>query len=100
LEEEVAASVYKTEIASVGIRRADHVTPLYPQKLAQTLLTSSGRLVGIVCLPTKAMEFIIIHQLKVQTFQETNAFNKICGFYLFSGRPSLPPSPNPVPVLL
>jgi hypothetical protein len=30
----------------VGIRRADHETPLYPQKLAQTSPTSGGRSVG------------------------------------------------------
>jgi hypothetical protein len=48
LEEKVAAPVYKTENAAVGIRRADHVAPLYPQKLALTLPTSGGHLVGIV----------------------------------------------------
>jgi hypothetical protein len=39
----------------VGICRADHVTPLYLQKLALALLTSSGRSVGIVRSRTKAM---------------------------------------------
>jgi hypothetical protein len=38
LEGKVAAPVYKTEIkdrgGGGGIRRADHETPLYPQKLA------------------------------------------------------------------
>jgi hypothetical protein len=31
----------------VGIRCADHVTPLYPQKLALTSPTGGGRSVGI-----------------------------------------------------
>jgi hypothetical protein len=30
----------------VGIRRADHVTPLYPQKLALASLTGGSRSVG------------------------------------------------------
>jgi hypothetical protein len=34
LERKVAAPVYKTEINDrMEIRRADHATPLYPQKL-------------------------------------------------------------------
>ena len=39
----------------MGIRRADHVTPLYPLKLALTSPTG-GRSVGIVRLRTKATE--------------------------------------------
>jgi hypothetical protein len=38
----------------VGTRSADHVNPLYPQKLALTSPTSSGRSVGIVRLRTKS----------------------------------------------
>ena len=41
----------------MGIRCADHVTPLYPQKLALTSPTGGGRSVGIVRLRTKATEF-------------------------------------------
>jgi hypothetical protein len=33
MEEKIAAPVYKAENKTVGIRRADHATPLYPQKL-------------------------------------------------------------------
>jgi len=40
----------------VGTRCADHVTPLYPQKLALTSPTGGGRSVGIVRVPTKATE--------------------------------------------
>jgi len=42
----------------VGNRCADHVTPLYPQKLALTLPTGGGRSVGIVRVRTKATEFV------------------------------------------
>jgi hypothetical protein len=41
----------------VGIRCADHVTPLYPQQLAITSPTGGGRSVGIVRSRTKAMGF-------------------------------------------
>jgi hypothetical protein len=51
--------VSKTEITAVGIRRANHVTSLYPQKLALTSPTWGGRLVGIVLSLTKATECII-----------------------------------------
>jgi len=44
----------------VGTRCADHVTPLYPQKLALTLPTGGGRSVGIVRLRTKATEFFFL----------------------------------------
>jgi len=41
----------------VGNRCADHVSPLYPQKLALTSPTGGGRSVGIVRVRTKATEF-------------------------------------------
>jgi hypothetical protein len=41
----------------VGNRCADHVTPLYPQKLALTSPTGGGHSVGIVRSRTKATEF-------------------------------------------
>jgi hypothetical protein len=59
LEEIVAAPVYKTENTAVGIRCADHATPLYPQKLALSSPTSGGRSVGIVRLRSKASEFFL-----------------------------------------
>jgi len=40
----------------VGTRCADHVTPLYPQKLALTSPTGGGRSVDIVRPRTKATE--------------------------------------------
>ena len=44
----------------MGIRCADHATPLYPQKLALASPTGGGRSVGIVRLRTKATEFVFI----------------------------------------
>jgi len=44
----------------VGIRCADHVTPLYRQKFALTSPTGGGRSVGIVRSRTKAMEFTLV----------------------------------------
>ena len=41
----------------MGIRCADHVTPLYPQKLTLTSPTGGGHSVGIVRSRTKATEF-------------------------------------------
>ena len=46
----------------MGIRCADHVTPLYPEKLALTSPTGGGRSVGIVRLRTKATEFSLVVQ--------------------------------------
>ena len=48
----------------MGIRCADHVTLLYPQKLALTSPTGGGRSVGIVRSRTKATEFFF-YVLKV-----------------------------------
>jgi len=44
----------------VGNRCADHVIPLYPQKLALTSPTGGGRSVGIVRVRTKATEFVCL----------------------------------------
>jgi hypothetical protein len=41
----------------VGIRCANHVTPLYPQKLALTSPTCGGRSVVMVRSRTKTTEF-------------------------------------------
>jgi hypothetical protein len=59
VEEEVAAPVYKIEITAVRIRRADHSTPHYLQKLTLTSPTSGCRLVSIVRSQTKAKELVI-----------------------------------------
>jgi hypothetical protein len=52
----VAPGLVNRDLMAMGIRCADHVTPLYLQKLALTSLTGGGRSVGIVCLRTEAME--------------------------------------------
>jgi hypothetical protein len=57
MKENVAAPVLKIEYTAVGIRHADHVAPLYPQKLALTSPTSGGRSVGIVRSRTQATEY-------------------------------------------
>jgi hypothetical protein len=44
----------------VGTRCADHMTPLYPQKLALTSPSGGGRSVGIVRSRTKATEFSLV----------------------------------------
>jgi len=46
----------------VGTRCADHVTPLYPQKLAVTSPTGGGRSVGIVRVRTKATESVTVYR--------------------------------------
>jgi len=51
----------KQRLTAVGTRCADHVTPLYPQKLALTSPTGGGRSVGIVRVRTKATEFSYIY---------------------------------------
>ena len=48
------------DLTAVGIRSADYVTPLYPQKLALTSRTGGGRSVGIVRSRTKATEFFLL----------------------------------------
>ena len=50
----------------MGTRCADHVTPLYPQKLALTSPTGGGRSVGIVRVQTKATEFSLVLVCLVQ----------------------------------
>jgi hypothetical protein len=59
LEEIVAASVKKTEIAAIEIRRADHATSSILKLLELTLPTSGGRSDCIVRSPTKATELYI-----------------------------------------
>jgi hypothetical protein len=49
--------VLKAENTAVRLSHADHVGPLYPQKLALTSPTSGGRSVGIVRSRTQATVF-------------------------------------------
>jgi len=72
----------------VGTRCADHVTPLYPQKLALTSPTGGGRSVGIVRVRTKATEvacFFVLSdsgRLKERTKRNAN-FHAPCSFVDF-----------------
>ena len=59
----------KQRLTAVGTRCADHVTPLYPQKLALTSPTGGGRSVGIDRVPTKATEFSLALQFKNMVFR-------------------------------
>jgi hypothetical protein len=56
--------ILKRRLTAVGIRCADNVTPLYPQKLALTSPTGGGRSVGIVRSRPKAMEFSFSFNIK------------------------------------
>ena len=61
----------------MGNRSADHVTPLFPQKLALTSPTGGGRSVGIVRSRTKATEFnICINTLHKGEDDDTNNRSK------------------------
>ena len=69
----------------MGIRCADHVTPLYPQKLSLTSPTVGGRSVGIVCSRTKATEFFFVTR---QFVTITSVFffrllSTVCDYALF-----------------
>jgi hypothetical protein len=50
----------KSQITAVGIRHADHATPLYQLKLALTSPTSGGRSVSIARSRTRATAIFII----------------------------------------
>ena len=68
----------KQRLTAVGTRCADHVTPLYPQKLALTSPTGGGRSVGIVRVRTKATEFslvLVIITLNVTKLFKIQSFN-------------------------
>jgi hypothetical protein len=50
----------ENSITASGIRRADHATPLYAQKLELTSPTSGGRSVGIVHSWTEATLLLLL----------------------------------------
>jgi hypothetical protein len=52
----------KPRLTAVGIRCADHATPLYLQKLTQTSQISVGRSVGLVFWRTEAMDFSLVRR--------------------------------------
>ena len=60
----------------MGIRCADHVTPLYPKNLALTSPTGGGRSVGIVRLRTKATGFFFLPARSYCKGMEVNKADK------------------------
>ena len=62
----------------MGIRCADHVTSLYPQKLALTSPTGGGCFIGIVRSRTKATVFSLIYPVfwhkYVEAYQTSRSF--------------------------
>ena len=62
---------------AVGNRCANHVTPLYPQKLARTSPTSGGRSVGKVRSRTKATEFSFSLDDEQMRSKYVEAWNKL-----------------------
>jgi len=58
----------KQRITAVGTRCADHVTPLYPQKLVLTSPTGGCRSVGIVRARTKATDFSFLGNIYLVLF--------------------------------
>jgi hypothetical protein len=66
LSDKVAAPVQKTEINDVGIRCADHATPLYQQKFSLTLPTSGARSIVIVRLRTRSHRVLVFFLLNLR----------------------------------
>ena len=66
----------KQRLTAVGTRCADHVTPLYLQKLALASPTGGGRSVGIVRVRTKATEFSFSFSLR-----EVSEYVTRCGLF-------------------
>ena len=64
---------------AVGTRCANHVTPLYPQKMALTSPTGGGRSVSMVRSRTKATEFSLVflvymHSMKASRCVHTGPY--------------------------
>jgi hypothetical protein len=68
----------KSRLTAVGIRCANHATPLYPQTLALTSPTSGGRSVDIVRLRTKATEFLFCFVLVCLAYSSTLKVEATC----------------------
>jgi len=62
----------------VGIRCADHVTPLYRQKLVLTSPTGGGRSVSIVRSRIKATEFFLTFYTVIRNLATRHVQITIC----------------------
>jgi hypothetical protein len=78
LERKSSGSGLEIEITAVGIRRTDHATPLYAQKLALTSPTSGGRSVGMVRSRTKTTQLLDFFSFLSQLF-----FSCLVFYFLF-----------------
>jgi len=67
----------------VGIRCANHVTPLYSQKLALTSPTGGGRSVGMVRSRTKATEFSLIDIINSEELRNSRKVENQSKFKVF-----------------
>ena len=76
----------------MGIRCADHLTPLYPQKLALTSPIGGGRSVGIVRSRTKATELV--------SYSFFNLGGRCEWVVNVKPRPFYPLEIDPVPIVL
>jgi hypothetical protein len=83
LERKSSSFGLETEITAIGILRADHATPLYPQKLALTSPTGGCHSVGIVRLRTKATELLLLLLLLLTVnIIDQSAFNSPSPFHV------------------
>ena len=78
-----APGLENRRLTAVGTRCADHVTPLYPQKLALTSPTGGGRSVGIVRSRTKATEFSLGPCVVIYFYSKTNQMHNISNLFYF-----------------
>jgi hypothetical protein len=72
------------EYGRKAIRSADYATPLYPQKLALTSLTSGGSSVGIVRSRPQATEFVFytasVHKVQLgRRRDQLHSWSRRCG---------------------
>jgi hypothetical protein len=85
LGRKVSAPVYKTKINdSEVIHRADHATPLYPQKLKIISPISGGRSVGIFHLRTKGHGVCFIGMLSSRIGRRVPVWPYVAEYNIFN----------------
>ena len=88
----------KQRLTAVGTRCADHVTPLYPQKLALTSPTGGGRSVGIARSRTKATEFSLVYAVNCPTDISSTHQKRMWPLSDYSRGPQIPGAKLPGPL--